>query len=58
MLVILALWKLRQEVPEFEVSRGSVVRLGLKKKKEGKEIQAGFAKEAEGYTADFRDFLE
>lgn len=50
MLVILALWKLRQEVPEFEVSRGSVVRLGLKKKKEGKEIQAGFAKEAEVHS--------
>lgn len=48
MLLILALWKLRQEVPEFEVSRGSVVRLGLKKKEgKEKEIQTGSAKGAE-----------
>lgn len=57
MLVILALWKLRQEVPEFEVSRGSVVRLGLKKKRKEKKFKQALPRRLR-YTADFRDFLE
>lgn len=50
----LALWKLRQETPEFEV------RLGFVSIKKGKDIQISLAREGGGvaYTVDLWDFLQ